>query len=224
MGVLEPLQTAYTLPGQVEEIEELITREGDDPFIIVGWSWGAWLGYILAASRPDIVSKLIMVGAAPFEQKYVGRMNETRMSRLSGEELRSLASIVPSKRDPPNPSDDLRRMARIIKRADSYDLIPHRNPDIIYDAEIHRSAWRDGESMRRSGKLLSLGMEIECPVVAVHGDHDPHPAEGVAEPLSGIIDDFRLITLERCGHYPWYEKHARDRFFSLLEELIRNSP
>ncbi len=28
--------------------------------------------------------------------------------------------------------------------------------------------------------------------------------------------------LDRCGHYPWLERHVRERFFSLLEEILRS--
>ena len=31
-----------------------------------------------------------------------------------------------------------------------------------------------------------MGRKIKCPVVAIHGDYDPHLAEGVREPLSRV--------------------------------------
>jgi len=75
-------------------------------------------------------------------------------------------------------------------------------------------------SSESSGKLLELGKSIKCPVVAIHGDYDPHPAEGVAEPLSRILKDFRFILLEKCGHRPWLERSARDRFYSILKQEL----
>jgi pimeloyl-ACP methyl ester carboxylesterase len=53
-------------------------------------------------------------------------------------------------------------------------------------------------------------------VVAIHGDYDPHPTEGVREPLSKVLKDFRFIMLEHCGHLPWIEREAREGFFELL--------
>jgi pimeloyl-ACP methyl ester carboxylesterase len=52
--------------------------------------------------------------------------------------------------------------------------------------------------------------------VAIHGDYDPHPAEGVREPLSKVLKDFRFILLEHCGHLPWIEREAREGFFELV--------
>ncbi|MCJ7681778.1 MAG: alpha/beta hydrolase, partial [Candidatus Aminicenantes bacterium] len=41
-------------------------------------------------------------------------------------------------------------------------------------------------------------------------------AEGVDGPLSSVLADFRFILLPQCGHRPWIERYARDRFFKIL--------
>ena len=58
-------------------------------------------------------------------------------------------------------------------------------------------------------------------MVAVHGDHDPHPFAGVEVPLSRVLKDFRFILLEKCGHRPWIERGAQDRFYSVLRNELR---
>src|SRR5204862_304097 len=70
--------------------------------------------------------------------------------------------------------------------------------------------------LRRTGALLDAARRIACPVVAIHGDSDPHPAEGVERPLGAALADFRFILLERCGHTPWLERGARRRFFEAV--------
>ena len=74
--------------------------------------------------------------------------------------------------------------------------------------------------MRDRIELLALGKEITCPVVAIHGDYDPHPVAGVREPLSRVLRDFTFIILEKCGHEPWIEKYARDEFYEILRREI----
>jgi pimeloyl-ACP methyl ester carboxylesterase len=74
--------------------------------------------------------------------------------------------------------------------------------------------------MRRSGELLALGKHIACPVVAIHGNFDPHPAAGVQEPLAQVLKDFRFILLNQCGHKPWRERQARDEFFAMLDREL----
>ncbi len=65
-----------------------------------------------------------------------------------------------------------------------------------------------------------MGKRIECPVVAIHGDYDPHPPEGIQGPLSPILKDFRFILLKNCGHLPWIEREARDLFYKILREEL----
>jgi len=80
--------------------------------------------------------------------------------------------------------------------------------------------WNEASRLRQSGKLLEFGKHIQCPVVAIHGDYDPHPFEGVEKPLFRILNEFRFILLKNCGHYPWLEQNARERFFEVLKEEI----
>ena len=68
----------------------------------------------------------------------------------------------------------------------------------------------------RNGELLALSEQITCPVVAIHGDYDPHPAEGIEKPLAAYLGNFRFILLKNCGHKPWGERQARDEFYRVL--------
>jgi pimeloyl-ACP methyl ester carboxylesterase len=80
---------------------------------------------------------------------------------------------------------------------------------------------KEGQELRRNGKLLELARQIQCPAVAIHGDYDPHPAEGVQKPLSAVLSKFRFILLENCGHTPWTERQARGTFYEVLKEELR---
>jgi len=74
--------------------------------------------------------------------------------------------------------------------------------------------------MRKSGYLLEQALNISCPVVVIHGDYDPHPAEGVRLPLTERLTDFSFYLLEKCGHSPWKEKYAAERFYEILSAEI----
>ncbi len=100
--------------------------------------------------------------------------------------------------------------------ADSYHPLPDDGEEIPVQAEINQRVWSAAAAMRTSGELLGLGKQIRCPVLAIHGDYDPHPAEGVEQPLKSVLKDFRFILLPHCGHAPWREKEARDLFFGYL--------
>jgi pimeloyl-ACP methyl ester carboxylesterase len=85
---------------------------------------------------------------------------------------------------------------------------------------MYEGVWKDASEMRRSGRLLELGNLIRCPVTAFHGDYDPHPAEGVSAPLSAVLKTFSFVLLEKCGHKPWIELHARDEFYRGLRKEL----
>ena len=98
--------------------------------------------------------------------------------------------------------------------------MPYESEMLEYQYHVNQRVWREAAALRQSGELLEMGKKIKCPVVAIHGDYDTHLAEGVREPLSRVLNDFRFILLEKCGHEPWIERHARDRFYEVLKEEI----
>jgi pimeloyl-ACP methyl ester carboxylesterase len=54
-GVLEPLQTAGTLEGQVREMKCVLELNGTLPITLIGFSWGAMLSFIFTARYPQPV-------------------------------------------------------------------------------------------------------------------------------------------------------------------------
>ena len=115
----------------------------------------------------------------------------------------------------------LARLGKLISKADSYNPLPHDSEILESQYDIDQSVWEQASELRSSGRLLELGKRIQCPVVAIHGDYDPHLAEGIKNPLSRVLKDFRFILLEKCGHYPWIEQGARDRFYDILKKEVR---
>jgi pimeloyl-ACP methyl ester carboxylesterase len=221
-GVLEPLQTADTLEGQVQELRGVLETRADPPVTLVGWSWGAWLGYILAARYPALVSKLILVGCPPFEDRYVAQIQSTRLSRLTKDQRLELEGITVAleKFSTKVPNALLDRFGEILSEADSCNLLPGHAEEIPVQFDINQRVWGFAAAMRSSGELLRLGKRIRCPVVAIHGDYDPHPAEGVQKPLATILKDFRFMLLPHCGHAPWREREAQDLFFEILNKEL----
>jgi hypothetical protein len=54
----------------------------------------------------------------------------------------------------------------------------------------------------------------------LHGDVDPHPGAMIYESLKPHLRRLEYRELERCGHYPWLELHARAEFFALLRDRL----
>jgi pimeloyl-ACP methyl ester carboxylesterase len=221
LGVLEPLQTADSIDGQVEELDSVVKEHGNMPVTLIGHSWGAWLSLIFAALHPSHVKKLILVGCAPLEEKYSQNIMETRLGRLNKAEKKEAYALINAMSEPGarGLNDIFARFGALMSKADSYDPLPGPD-DVIFQESINRRVWAEADALRRSGALLKMAERIECPVVAIHGDHDPHPAEGVRGPLAGTLKDFRFILLKKCGHEPWKERYTKDVFYTLLHEEL----
>jgi pimeloyl-ACP methyl ester carboxylesterase len=221
-GVLEPLQTKATIAGQVRELYQVLKESGDPPVVLVGWSWGAWLAIIFTARHPSLVGKLILIGAGPLEESYAAGLMPTRLSRLSEADRIEALAVIEGIRDPAAPGKDklMLRFGALMDKADSYDPLPHDDDLLEFRYDINRGVGREAGEMRKSGQLLELAGKVKCPVVVIHGDYDPHPAEGIREPLSRVLKDFKFILLEKCGHHLWAERQAKDRFYEVLKKEV----
>ena len=223
-GVIEPVQTALSVEGQAEELSDLLRRHAALPAVLVGHSWGAWLSLIVAAREPSLVRKLILVSSGPFEERFVPEIQTNRLARLGENERRVFLAALRTLNDPAPPAaaskQALRDLGALVARADAFDPIagPEDASSAAPDAVIFRAVWAEAAALRRDGTLLETARRVRCPVTAIHGESDPHPAAGVREPLSAALEDFRFVLLPRCGHTPWLERQARERFFEILTE------
>jgi pimeloyl-ACP methyl ester carboxylesterase len=230
-GVLEPFQSADSVDGQVAELARTLETSGSPPVVLIGHSWGAWLGVLVAASCPDLVRALVLVGSGPFEAEYARRIWPARMARLDDADRREAEELQRRLNEPGVAGAEalLARFGALTRGADAYDPLPRLGADDPLPAPhgdraaqetIYRRVWAEASELRRTGGLLDAASRVRCPVVAVHGEHDPHPADGVRVPLTRVLSDFRFVLLPRCGHEPWTERHARDAFQAVLRETL----
>jgi pimeloyl-ACP methyl ester carboxylesterase len=221
-GVLEPLQTTSTIQAQVEELRSILEDNASLPLTLIGFSWGAWLSCILASFHPELVKKLVLVSSGPIDKRYASSVMKTRLRRLRNTDRKEAASLYQalgiSAPSDNNYNENLFRFRELISKADSFDLLPDEGDKVQLNMDIYRTVWDEASRLRSSGRLLEIVRRIKCPVVAIHGDYDPHPANGIKYPLSRAIKDFRFVLLEKCGHYPWRERNAGDTFYRILND------
>jgi len=225
-GVVEPMQTATSLEGQIEELKAVLEGHANPPVATIGFSWGAWLSYLLAARYPALVRKLILVGSGPYTAAYAAQIAAARLSRLDEDERAEMTSILERLADPVagDTSVAFARLGALAFKTDTYDPVeeapvPEEALPRLGKADAAR-VLAEAQTLRASGALLGSGQQIRCPVVAIHGAYDPHPAEGVRVPLSGVVADFTFHLLARCGHKPWSERQARQEFYRILEGVL----
>ncbi len=221
-GVLEPIQTEHSIEGQINELKTILVNNANPPVYLIGFSWGAWLCYIFSAIFPTLVKKLILVSSGPFLQKYTATIQATRLNRLNKKERTEAQIFMEQLKDPQieDKNTILAKFGSLFSKADTYDPIKIDHNHVECRADIFQSVWKEATTLRQSGKLLNYGKLIKCPVIAIHGDYDPHPYEGVQDPLSFTLKKFQFYLLKNCGHMPWIEKNAREEFYEILKDIL----
>ncbi len=222
-GVIEPLQTKFSVTGLLQELDEVISAGCEGPVSLIGHSWGAWLGFIYAAEYPLKVKKLILVGSGPFEVQYVAEIDKNRMAHLNQSEIAQYHALLAAVSDSETANKDqlLQQLGELVEKADNYcavEIKTDQDDGLPVCGDMYSAIWAEASKLRESGKLLELAGKITCPVTMIHGEYDPHPLKGVKAPLEKRMKNLRVHVLEKCGHNPWKERYAKELFYEILRE------
>lgn len=221
-GILEPLQTSNSIEGQIHELKDTLENNASGTVTLIGHSWGAWLSYIFAAQYPQLVNKLILIGSGSYEEEYLAAMNNKRTSRLTKEENMRVENLMVLISDPNNENRKsiLSEFGKLMSKADSFEPICLEDEILDFQPDVFQNCMKELTQLRKSKRLLDIGAKIKCPVIAIHGEYDSHAYEGVEKPLSRVVENFKFILLKDCGHYPWNELYAKDKFYEILHHEI----
>jgi len=226
-GVLEPIQTKRSIAGQIAELYSVVKDLAEAPVHLIGHSWGAWLSILFAVEYPEAVKKLILVGSGPLEERFVDEFRarlDGNLSLSDREELRSVRARLPEAKGKEK-QRLFKRLGELSDKGYDFDRDPNglqAEDELPPNAEINELVWREAKVLRSGGELLRCLSRLKCPVFAIHGDYDPHPAEGIREPMERLVKEFRFVIIDKCGHTPWLERQAADVFYSVLEDALED--
>lgn len=220
-GILEPYQSQMTIDEQIEELKDQITGHTNEKVIIIGYSWGAWLSFLFTARYNALIEKLILVSSGPFKEQYVSQIMMNRLKRLNGVDKKRIKILLNKLNQEfiENKEETLDEFKTILSKADHFKPLSD-DTSIQFNERIYNKIWTEASKLRKSGKLLRQAESIAVDVVAIHGEYDPHPYQGVKEPLENHLKNFEFILLKACGHKPWIEKEAKDEFLRRLTNAI----
>lgn len=162
---------------------------------LVGWSFGGQVAFQLAADRPDLVARLVLVGsngvrASRSDEFPFGRLPELMEGPLiqaeTGDRIASRrAGIVLGFAAPPEES--------LVEHLLEISL---QMPTVAALACYHSMFTAD---------LVDRIDDVAMPVLQIIGAVDPvHSARG-AQWLSERLPDTELLAIDGCGHYPMFE-------------------
>lgn len=221
--VIEPFQRGssdepLTVAQHVRDLQEtIVTYCGDERPLLVGHSWGAMLALAWAAEHADTPQAIVLVGSGSFDETTRQRMQAIRESRMDATFRRHLEKL-PQKH--PKPNVRLAVLGGLYQRLDSVDLIRVRNHLHPCDAAAHEQTWNDMVRLQHAGVYPQAFAAIECPVIMLHGDEDPHPAAMIRESLSPYLPQLEHHSWPNCGHYPWLERAAYADFYKTLTDWL----
>ena len=217
IGVVEAIQSKYSIDELIEELHNQIQGHCFNKITLIGHSWGAWLVALYSARYPEQVDSTVLVGSGPLEDKYVSEIGMRRMQNLS-EEDGALFQRFGNKQAT---DEDMKRIPVLFEKSDNYCLENRENHRADRtDSEMHNCVWSEAAQLRSSGKLLKIFKKIKSNLFIIQGSDDPHPDKGVIQPLEENGVEFETNILEKCGHSPFMEKYAKEKFYEILFRII----
>ncbi len=218
LHVLEPFQRAggaepLTVARHVADMHGLIASRcpGERP-ALVGHSWGAMLALAFASAHPDEAGPIALIGCGTFDPASRAHYRKTVDERIGPENMALVAKARATDRE-----EHIRLMTQFYPRADRFDPLPEDASEHgPVDAKAHEETWSDMMRCQAEGLYPAAFSRIASPAIMLHGSFDPHPGRMIFEGLRPFIPALEYREFERCGHYPWLERAAREEFFAAL--------
>lgn len=213
---VEILNRGQSIHDQLEEIRAVVEEFKMRAPIIIGHSWGAWLAYIYASKYPT--AKIFLISCGCFDEKYLPLMNKKRNQSLTEDEQIEVSEFF--KGLAAGEELNMDRFGYLMTKMDSYDLRTYEEMGLGFDAEGHDQLMAEIRPLRKEGSLLEMGKSIKGEIILIHGSDDPHPFEGVTEPFDREGIKYDSYLLDKCGHNPWRESHAYQRFYEVMRKEL----
>jgi len=223
-AVLEPVQrrsgggAPLTVARHVEDLAEIAPRRAR----LVGTSWGAMLALSYASRRPADVEALVLVGCGTYDPASRALYRAALEARLAPvrAEIESLQRRLADAADSAQRDRLLGEIGAAFMRAETFEPLPEADAAEPADAAGHFETWEDALRLQREGVEPAAFRAITARVLMIHGDFDPHPGPATRDLLRKLVPQLEYVELERCGHEPWRERHAREPFLEAVRAWL----
>jgi 3-oxoadipate enol-lactonase len=193
-------------PGTIPYVDHAASLL-DGPAHIVGCSFGGRIALELAVVRPDLVERLVLIGAGLgtwdwSESAQAGFAEEEEA--IEGGDLAAAAAQQATMWLADDASPEVRELTEAMTLR-SYDQ------QLPVEGKV-KAVWPD---VPVSARLA----EIDAPTLVVVGTEDLDDIKAIAEKLVKEIPGARLVTIEGAGHLPSLERP--DELNALLVDFLR---
>jgi pimeloyl-ACP methyl ester carboxylesterase len=175
-----------------------------DSFSIAGSSFGSQLGALLYLRMPERVRRLVVIGSATTIQppaEVIAALQRTRANAMKAFAAPSWESCATRLANLCfDPALDFSPL--ILSQLTAY---AREGAAEAYDRLL--TAISDPTTAERFSVRHRLG-NITVPTLLLWGRQDPRASHDRAIEALGLIPDARLVTIEHCGHLPFFEHPA----------------
>lgn len=201
----------------VGDLDALISHWDVAPATLLGYSWGALLALLYAATHPDRVGRLALVSPAPLDPEHRAEFQRRFAERMADAKVRAARQAL--QRSGLRERDE----AAYRKRAFELSVAGYfKDPERARDLTPFRVTGRTQQAVWESLGALDLSAELEelcelsIPALVIHGRHDPIPMDAAEEVADCLCAQLEL--LDDAGHVPYVEEF--DAFVSALDAFL----
>ncbi len=217
----KPAEADYSIPAQAQRVLQLADRLGLERFALVGHSMGGQIAlYLAAALAPQRVIRLVSVAGV-----VTGRLS-ARVEHMVYPMV-ALGARFPWLYTLWGYLVRWRPMAYWHFRPWFYrmDSLPFEawavDRAMALRADLATAAYQAGQAIRRLD-LTPLLPRIVAPTLALFGRQDGTVPVSDGERVAREVPQGRLVTLDRCGHFPMYEQPAA--YLKALRSFLTAAP
>ncbi|MEX0795107.1 MAG: alpha/beta hydrolase [Acidimicrobiia bacterium] len=226
---LSPPRDDYRLRTHVAALADFIEEFGA-PVALMGNSMGGLICELLAAERPDLVDRLILVSPATPPRLPDPRLDWPTVTRLAIEAIPGVGSafgrLVMWKYDPEEvvhlgleaiTHDPSRIPPEIV--ASFVELARERFTYPWTVTAMNQTAYSIAMLYRRPRDFVRAIRRIQAPTLVVHGVEDRIVSPTAVEWLASLRADWTLVQMEDTGHTPQLD--APVRFAGIVEDWLQ---
>ena len=200
---------AYKLTEVVRDVAGLI----DEPCAVVGHDWGGAVAWLLAMTRPELVSKLVILNS-PHPVPFARELRHSREQKVR-------ASYQLLFQPPWLPELFLRMfLGTMMRRMGRFTAD---------EVRVYAEAWRQPgartgmanyyRALRRYRReLRPLVRPIAVPTLMIWGERDPVFTRASTENFSDYVPNLRIERIASAGHF--VQTDAAERVNELLIEFL----
>jgi len=200
---------AYKLTEVVRDIAGLI----EEPCAVVGHDWGGAVAWLLAMTRPELVSKLVILNS-PHPVPFARELRHSREQKVR-------ASYQLLFQPPWLPELFLRLFLRTMMR--------RMGRFTIDEVRVYAEAWRQPgartgmanyyRALRRYRReLRPLVRPIDVPTLMIWGERDPVFTRASTENFGDYVPNLRIERIANAGHF--VQTDAAERVNELLISFL----